>query len=255
MRPFVPVKVDARGRRRRTPGRAVQGAHPGILPRSCSSTRQSTDPKGRADRGQDPRLHAGGVLRRAVEDDRPLPKDIDKLVAKAHPDDGDAMRLLATALAMQGRTKEAIALINRAWGPAPIPDFDRWAAVYSTLGDEVMHALETGRGRRLVQQGRRCGEAADRRLQCPPGRRLRRDRSSARATWPPGSWKPQRRVVGVAGGERDFAKELLGMLAKPLDGSAGVPEAVAAMKRLEADHSSQPGNGSPSDQQPSPPPK
>jgi hypothetical protein len=57
---------------------------------------------------------------------------------KAHPNDGDAMRQLATALAMQGRVNEAVALIDRAWGPGADPNFDRWAAVYNTLGDTLM---------------------------------------------------------------------------------------------------------------------
>jgi hypothetical protein len=42
------------------------------------------------------------------------------------------------------------------------------------------------------------------------------------------------RVPGVATSEHDFAKELLGMLVKPLDGSAGVGEAAAALTRLDA---------------------
>jgi hypothetical protein len=34
--------------------------------------------------------------------------------------------------------KEAVALIDRAWGPGADPNFDRWAAVYNTLGDTLM---------------------------------------------------------------------------------------------------------------------
>jgi hypothetical protein len=40
------------------------------------------------------------------------------------------------------------------------------------------------------------------------------------------------RVAGVSNTEREFAKELLGSLAKPLDGSASVQEASAALLRL-----------------------
>ncbi len=46
------------------------------------------------------------------------------------------------------------------------------------------------------------------------------------------------RVDEVSSNERAVARELLGNLASPLDGSAGVSEAVAAMKRLEADRPS-----------------
>ena len=65
------------------------------------------------------------------------------LAKEVHPEDGDAMRRLATALAMQGRVKEAIALINRAWAPASIAQFDRWATVYNTIADEVAMNLKT----------------------------------------------------------------------------------------------------------------
>ncbi len=45
------------------------------------------------------------------------------------------------------------------------------------------------------------------------------------------------RVGGVSSTERDFAIELLGLLTKPKDGAAAVPEAAAALKRLEAETS------------------
>jgi hypothetical protein len=70
-----------------------------------------------------------------------LPWDIGPLTRKAHPDDGDAMRLLATALATRGRIKDAAALIDRAWGPGADPGFDRWAAVYNAIGIELMMRL------------------------------------------------------------------------------------------------------------------
>jgi hypothetical protein len=43
------------------------------------------------------------------------------------------------------------------------------------------------------------------------------------------------RVDGVSSTERDFAKELLGMLAKPPAGIAAVPEAAAALQRLQSE--------------------
>ena len=53
-------------------------------------------------------------------------------------------------------------------------------------------------------------------------------------------------VPGVANSEHEFAKELLGMLVKPLDGSATVGEAAAALKRLEAVRSQTPSDKPPS---------
>jgi thioredoxin-related protein len=163
-----------------------------------------------------------------------LPKDVDKLVAKVHPDDGDAMRLLATALAMQGRAKEAVALIDRARGPGSDPDFDRWAAVYSTLGDEVMQHLKLAKAADWYNKAARVAKRPIDVYNAHLGAGIvatlqRKGDLAARAL------EAAARVVGISGGERDFAKEQLGMLAKPLDGSAGVPEAVAAMKRLESE--------------------
>ena len=71
-----------------------------------------------------------------------LPRDIGTLTKKAHPDDGDAMRQLATAMAIRGRIKDAATLIERAGGPAADPNFDRWAAVYNALGIELMMRLQ-----------------------------------------------------------------------------------------------------------------
>jgi len=54
------------------------------------------------------------------------------------------------------------------------------------------------------------------------------------------------RVAEVPSSEREFAKELLAFLVKPMDGSASVQEASAALGRLDAG-----GAETPSDQSPS----
>jgi len=133
-----------------------------------------------------------------------------------------------------------VALIDRARGPGSDPNFDRWAAVYSTLGDEVMQHSKLAEaadwynkaarvakrpmdvynarlGTGIVASSQRKGDLAARELEAAA------------------------RVDEVSSNERAFARELLGNLAGPLDGSSGVPEAVAAMKRLEADRPSKPG--------------
>jgi hypothetical protein len=46
--------------------------------------------------------------------------------------------------------------------------------------------------------------------------------------------------------ERDFARELLGVLVKPLNGTPGVPEAAAALDRLKSDSTKPSGAASPS---------
>ncbi len=141
IRPFVPVRVDAEGGDGR-PLAEKYRAHVGMI----YPIILFLDPANQAAEG-------GGVVARVpgmipagtlVEDLRTiarLPRDIGPLVQKAHPDDGDAMRQLATALAMRGRVKDVAALIDRAWGPAADPGFDRWAAVYNTLGIELMMRL------------------------------------------------------------------------------------------------------------------
>ena len=56
----------------------------------------------------------------------------------------NGLRQLVTALTMRGRTKEAIDLLSRATDANADPDFDRWATVYNTLGDEITLRLKLG---------------------------------------------------------------------------------------------------------------
>jgi tetratricopeptide (TPR) repeat protein len=169
-----------------------------------------------------------------------LPRDVGRLVEEARPDDGDAMRRLATALAMQGRVEEAVALIGRAWGPGADPDFDRWAAVYNTLADEVMLRPKLDEAAEWYHKAARVAkrpiDVYNAHLGAGFVAGLQRNGDLAAR-----EFEAAARVDGVPGNERDFARELLGILVKPLDGSAGVPEAAAALKRLESEGSSGPG--------------
>ena len=141
IRPFVPVKVDAEDGEGR-PLAEKYKAHVGAI----SPMILFLDPANREAEGggvvaRIPGMIPAGTLVEGLQTIARLPRDIDALVRKAHPDDGDAMRQLATALAMRGRIKDATALIDRAWGPGADPAFDRWAAVYNALGIELMMRL------------------------------------------------------------------------------------------------------------------
>ncbi len=137
MRAFVPVKVNAEDGEGRPLAERYQ-AHIQGYPAILFLDPTIDDPRDSRIVGKIPGFMPAASFAEQLETIARLPNDVDQLVKKAHPDDGDAMRLLATALAMRGRVQEAIALIDRAWGPGSDPNFDRWAAVYNTLGDEVM---------------------------------------------------------------------------------------------------------------------
>lgn len=161
-----------------------------------------------------------------------LPRDIDKLRAKAHPDDGEAMRLLAAALAMQGKEAEAAALIDRAWGPGVDRDFDRWAAVYNTLGMEAVMSVELDRAARWFGRAsgvaRRPIDVYNAHLGAGYTAMLRADIGSTVREWLAAGLVP-----GVSQDERAFVRELLGRFAKPVRGGAPVKEAAAAVERIE----------------------
>ena len=166
---FVPVKVDADDGEGRPLVEQYQGAHPG---------EPSGDPVPR------PRNRRSEVIYRIVGKIpgfmRPmsfveqlntiarLPNDIGKLQQHhaAHPDDMDELRQLVTALAMQGRRKEAAELASKAMDASSDPNFDRWASVYNTLGDDVM--LRQGRMRPPDGQ-RRPVSRNDRSISITPG--------------------------------------------------------------------------------------
>lgn len=161
-----------------------------------------------------------------------LPRDIGKLRAKAHPDDGEAMRLLVAALAMQGQEKEAAALVERAWGPGADPHFDRWAAVHNTLGIEAALRGNFSAAARCFDSAAaiakrpidvynaHLGAGLMSLLQQNIGPAVRELTAAAL-------------VQGISSDEQVFARELLGRLVGPIKGAAAVNEA-AALERLRA---------------------
>jgi hypothetical protein len=158
--------------------------------------------------------------------------DIGPVARKAHPDDGDAMRLLATALATRGRIKDAAALIDRAWGPGADPGFVRWAAVYNSIGIELMMRL---RWSEAAEWFHKAAGLAKRPIDVynahlGAGFAAMFQQKGAEAAM---ELEVAARVgEGVSDGERAFARERLGDLAR---GPGGSPEAVAALKRLDAE--------------------
>lgn len=161
-----------------------------------------------------------------------LPRDLGRLAKMARPDDGDAMRLLATALAMQGQIDEAVALIGRAWGPGADPRFDRWAAVYSTIGDESMIRIKLGEAAdwydRAARAAKRPVDVYNAHLGAGFVAMLRRQGATAAR-----ELEAAARVDALTAAERDFARELLTDLAQPRGGAAAVPEAAAALNRID----------------------
>ena len=142
MRPFVPVKVDAEdgeGRPLAERYRAHIQGYPAILFLDPAID----DPKDGRIVGKIPGFMPPGSFVEQLNTIAQLPRDIGKLQKhhKTHPEDGDSSRQLATALAMQGRSQEAIELASRAAEIGKDPNFDRWAAVYNTIADEIMLRL------------------------------------------------------------------------------------------------------------------
>ena len=219
MRPFVPVKVDAEdGEGRPLVERYSASHHAGIsgdpVPRPGGSRR----PKDARIVGKIPGFMPAASFVEQLNTIARLPRDVGPLMKKAHPDDGDAMRQLATALAMQGRIKEAAALIDRAWGPGAGPGL-------RSLGRGLQHAR-----RRAACCDLKLGEAAEWFNKAARVAKRPIDVYNARlgagfvAMFQGEGGRASReleaaaRVDGVSSVERDFAKELLGRVAKPAGG-------------------------------------
>jgi hypothetical protein len=142
IRAFVPVHVDAEGGE----GRPLAAKYK-VEPRMINPMILFLDPADQEAEGggvvaRIPGMIPTGTLVEGLQMIARLPRDLDALARKAHPDDGDAMRQLATALAIRGRIKDAAALIDRAWGPGADPGFDRWASVYNAIGIEFLMRLQ-----------------------------------------------------------------------------------------------------------------
>jgi hypothetical protein len=232
IRPFVPVKVDvedAEGRPLAEKYRVNAGA---MLPMILFLDPANREAQGGGVVARIPGMIPAGTLVEGLRTIARLPRDIGPLVRKAHPDDGDAMRQLATAMATRGRIKDAAALIDRAWGPGADPNFDRWATVYNAIGIELMMRL---RWREAAEWFHKAAGVAKRpidvynaHLGAGFAAMLQQKRAEAAR-----ELEAAARVgEGVSDGERAFAREWLGDLAR---GPGGSPEAVAALKRLDAE--------------------
>jgi thioredoxin-related protein len=249
MRTFVPVKVDCQDGEGR-PLVARYLAHIKVCPTILFLAPAIEDPGDARIVGKIAGYMPAEIFVERLSTIARLPRDVDAMAKKVHPEDGDAMRRLATAMAMQGRVKEAIALVERAWGPGADRDFDRWAAVYDTIADEVAMNLKPGVdaseldveavGGEAVML-RRLGEAAGWYGKAARIAQRPIDAYNARlgAGWVAAcqeqggvaarELEAAARAAGVSRGARAFAEESLRELAEPPD---GVPEAAAALKRL-----------------------
>jgi RNA polymerase sigma factor (sigma-70 family) len=244
MRPFVPVKVDANDGEGHPLVMQYQ-AHISGYPAILFLDPAIEDPMDSRIVGKVPGFMPPGCFVEQLNTIARLPRDVRKLEGHcaAHSEDLDALRQLVTALTMQSRTKEATELADRAKDAHSDPELDRWAAVYNTLGDECMLRLRPNEAARWFTKAARVAKRPidiySARLGAGFVAALQRKGELAAQ-----ELEAAARVPGVASSELEFAKELLGMLVKPLDGSATVGEAAAALKRLDGGGSQTPGEKS-----------
>jgi hypothetical protein len=141
---------------------------------------------------------------------------------------------------MQSRTKETTELADRAEDAHSDPALDRWAAVYNTLGDECMLRVRPNEAARWFTKAARVAkrpiDVYSARVGAGFVAALQRKGELAAQ-----ELEAAARISGVTSSEHDFAREVLSMLVKPLDDSATVGEAAAALKRLDAGGSPKPG--------------
>ncbi len=105
IRPFVPVQVDAEGGDGR-PLAAKYRAHVGMIsPMILFLDPANPEAEGGGVVARIPGVIPTGTLIEGLQTIARLPRDIGPLARKAHPDDGDAMRQLATALAARGASR------------------------------------------------------------------------------------------------------------------------------------------------------
>jgi thioredoxin-related protein len=228
MRAFVPVKVDAEDGEGRPLVKRYQ-IHVSAYPAILFLDPTIPDPKDARIVGKIPGFMPAASFAEQLRAIAHLPRDVGSLTDKVHPDDGEAMRRLATALAMQSREMEAVALIDRAWGPGADSNFDRWAAVYNTLGHTTMQHLKLAEAAEWYSKAARVGKRPIDVYNARLGAGLvaaaqRKGDQAVREL------EVAARVEGVSSFEREFAKELLSNLV-----SAGVREAAAVLERLKAE--------------------
>jgi len=175
-----------------------------------------------------------------------LPKDLGELQERhrAHPHDVDVLRQLATALAIQGRSKDASELARGAKDASGDPNLDRWASVFNTLGHEIMwrQGLSEAAGwfNKAARVAKRPIDVYNARLGAGFVAMLEHKGDLAAR-----ELEAAARVAEVPSSEREFAQELLGSVVKPMDGTAAVQEASAAPRRPVAGGAKTPGDQSP----------
>jgi RNA polymerase sigma factor (sigma-70 family) len=244
MRPFVAVKVNAEDGEGRPLVDQYQ-AHIRGFPAILFLDPSSDDPKDARIVGKIPGFAPPACFIDQLNTIAGLPTDIRKLHehCTAHPNDMNGLRTLVTALTMQGQTKEAIELVGRAIDANADPIFDRWSTVYNTLGDELMLRIKLSEAaewyNKAARVAKRPVDLYSARLGAGFVAALERKGDVAAK-----ELEAAARVPGVARSELEFAKELLGMLVKPLDGSASVREAAVARARLDASSSRTPSDKS-----------
>ena len=193
---FVPVKVDAEDGEGRPLVEQYQ-AHIQGYPAILFLDPAIEDPKDGRIVGKIPGFMPPTSFVEQLNTIARLPKDVGKLQEHhaAHPEDMDELRQLATALAMQGRSKEAAELARGATDASTDPNFDRWASVYNTLGDEIMLRQRLSEAAEWFNKAARVAkrpiDVYNARLGAASSRCFK-----AKEIWPPGNWK---RLPGLPG--------------------------------------------------------
>ena len=234
MRRFVPVKVDAEDGEGRPLVEQYQ-AHVQAYPAILFLDPAIEDSKDGRVVGKIPGFMPPGSFFEQLNTIAHFPRDVSKLEEhhKTHPEDMDALRQLVAALTMQGRSKEAIELASQTTDAHNDPNFDRWAAVYNTIADEVVLRLQLSAAAEWYNKAARVAkrpiDVYNARLGAGIVAMMQRKGDLAAK-----ELEAAARVAGVSSSEREFARELLGQLVKPMDVSASVPEASAALRRLDA---------------------
>jgi thioredoxin-related protein len=242
---FVPVKVDAEdgeGRPLVEQYRAHIQGYPAILFLDPAIE----DPKDGRIVGKIPGFMPPMSFVEQLNTIAHLPKDLGELQdhRKARPHDMDVLRQWVTALAMRGQSKEAAELVGEANDASTDPNFDRWASVYNTLGDETMlrQRLSEAAGwfNKAARVAKRPIDVYNARLGAGVVAILARKGDLAAR-----ELKGAAQVPEVSIGEREFAQELLNSIAKPIDSPVSAPNASPALKRLDSGDARTPSNQSP----------
>ena len=221
MRPFVPVKVDAHDGEGRPLVEQYQ-AHIQGYPAILFIDPTIEDPHDAHIVGKIPGYAPAMAFVQLLDVIDSLPKDLSKLREhhREHPDDIESLRQMATSLAMQGEIEQAIELAGRAHENSSAPNADRWAAVYNTLGDELLLRQKLSEAAewygKASRSARRPIDVYNARVGAAFIAALQRKTETAAV-----ELEAAARISDLSSSERDFARELLGLLAKPVKSSDG----------------------------------